>query len=170
MRNSKYPLMALGAYLALIGVLALTTSGPAYTQSGQPVGPNVRVVNTESEPVPVHDVGNQSRVPFQIQLTRAEPTYDVPADKQLVIEHVSGEYNTNAPRSFVSLKTESGDPPTSVEHDFVPTVTGTFNGFSDHVFSTAARLYANPGTEIRAFGGGANSLDVQISGYLVDAP
>lgn len=184
MKNPKYPFIALGAYLALIGTLAVTTARPAYTQGNGRGGPDVRVVNTPAEPVPVtlqgaaqidtstplpvREVDNPNRVPFQIELTREESEFEVPAGKRLVIEHVSGEYNTDAPRSFVSLGTTSGDPPLFVEHHFVPEVTGTFNGFSDHLFSLAARLYANPGTVVRAFGGGATSLSVAISGYLVD--
>lgn len=59
MQDSKllkpsYALSALGAYLALIGTLAMTTARPAYTQGGErPAGPAVRVVNPATEPVPV---------------------------------------------------------------------------------------------------------------------
>src|SRR5439155_17389827 len=60
---------------------------------------NVNVVNTTASPVPVRDVDNPSRQPFQAEVVGgfadgASTTGDitiatVPAGKRLVIEHVS---------------------------------------------------------------------------------
>jgi hypothetical protein len=68
MRNPKYPLLALVAYLALIGVLAISTARPAHTQGGLPPGKDVRVINTAIEPVPV-TLKSPSPVPVTLQGT-----------------------------------------------------------------------------------------------------
>jgi hypothetical protein len=53
MRNANSGQMVNGASLALIGVIVLAAPGIAHAQKGRPAGPDVRVVNTPSEPVPV---------------------------------------------------------------------------------------------------------------------
>jgi hypothetical protein len=54
MQNPRTTILALGAYAALVAAIAATTQRPAYTQgAGKPAGPDVRVVNTQLEPVPV---------------------------------------------------------------------------------------------------------------------
>lgn len=53
MKNAKYTLFAALAYIALIGALAVTSARPVSGQKGGPPGPDVRVVNTTAEPVPV---------------------------------------------------------------------------------------------------------------------
>jgi hypothetical protein len=72
MSNPKYPLLALVAYLALIGVLAISTARPGNTQAGRPAGPDVRVVNTPAEAVPVSVQGTakidtSSPIPVTLQ-------------------------------------------------------------------------------------------------------
>ena len=121
-RSAKYPLMALGAYLALIGVLAIATSGPAYTQSGQPNGPNVSVINTPAEPVPMRDVDNPARQPFHLQMFGDNNSFTVPAGKRLVIEFVSGRIHTNSDRRDAALFTLLGS--SQISNVFVPTLSG----------------------------------------------
>src|SRR5437762_3252684 len=116
MRHPKYPLFAIVAYLALTGVLAISTARPGHTQAGHPPGPDVRVVNTTTEPVPVtlqspnpvpvrlqgsatidttnpipvRDVDRHPQEPVQFSLFMPGPggSYTVPAGKRLVIEYV----------------------------------------------------------------------------------
>jgi hypothetical protein len=72
MRNPKYTLLAGGAYLALIGLFALTSTKTGLTQNGKPQGPDVRVVNTAAEPVPVRLQSTAAPVPVLLQGT-SEP-------------------------------------------------------------------------------------------------
>jgi hypothetical protein len=54
MQKHKVSLFAAAAYLALVGTLVITTPRSGQSQGkGQPQGPDVRVTNTTSEPVPV---------------------------------------------------------------------------------------------------------------------
>jgi len=114
MKTSKGALLALAAYGALIGILAVTASGPGHTQGGNTKGPDVRVVNKPTEPVPVtlqgsaqidtsapipvRDVNVAGRIPIQLTVHRTSPDggntangsmYTVPAGKRLVIDFVS---------------------------------------------------------------------------------
>lgn len=52
MRKSKYGREALCG-VVLAGTIALTSTGQVFAQPGQPAGPNVRVVNSPDQPVPV---------------------------------------------------------------------------------------------------------------------
>ena len=81
--------MAPGATLALIGAVAVSPSGPAYTQSGQPKGPNVRVVNMESEPVPVKDTDSLSKEYAHMLFRDNDSEPVVPAGKRHVFEHIT---------------------------------------------------------------------------------
>jgi len=119
MRNPRFPLLAIVAYLALAGLLAISTARPGSTQAGHPPGPDVRVVNTTAEPVPVtlqspnpvpvtlqgsatidttnpipvRDVDRQPQQPVQFSLFIPGPSsYTVPAGKRLVVEYVSGGF------------------------------------------------------------------------------
>lgn len=56
MINTKRTLFAAAAYAALVGLAVLATPGSGHSEAqgnGQPNGPDVRVVNKPTEPVPV---------------------------------------------------------------------------------------------------------------------
>ncbi len=138
---------------------------------------NVIVVNTPASPVPVRDVDNPARQPFQAQAVGgfadgASSTGDitiatVPAGKRLVIEHVSA-LGTMLP----TQKVINGGSDVIWTDPF-----GIIDGSRDYfVVSEALRVYANPGP-IRCFaerdstaGANPNSVTFTISGYLVDCP
>jgi hypothetical protein len=184
MRNPKYPLLALVAYLALIGVLAISTARPGHTQGGKPPGPDVRVINKTTEPVPVtlqgsaqidtsspipvRDVDQAAKQPVQIRLSVfSSLTYTVPAKKQLVIEFASGFFVPHVGLAETGLIVHFGDPAQAMFVSFAPTPTHYTAGVPDRfVYSQACRIFANPGSEVKVSGG--ESQSVVLSGYLVD--
>ena len=200
MRNPKYPLIALAAYLALVGTLAVTTSRPATGQNGQPHGPDVRVINKTTEPVPVTLQGTAGPVPVSIQGTAQidtsspipvrdvdrqvqQPvqfslfnppgnTYTVPAGKQLVIEYVSGGLGiTSSGGAFAEIFIEVSPGITHI-------IPGTPVSYADgnpgglgFAFSQPCRIYAGPGATVKFHGSqGVLLSTLNVSGYLVDAP
>src|SRR5689334_2920041 len=70
----KSVLLATAAYAVLIAVFAVTISGPGHSQSGKQPGPDVRVVNKPTEPVPVTLQGSA-----QIDTSSPIPVRDVDA-------------------------------------------------------------------------------------------
>ena len=190
MRNLKYPLLALGTYLALIGVLAISTARPGHTQAGHPSGPDVRVINAPSEavpvsvqgtakidtssPIPVRDVDWRPQQPVQFSLF--EPgtrSYTVPAGKRLVIEYVSGGFGINSnggAQAVVFLEVSPG----SARHVFPGTPISYNDGAAGGLgfaFSQSCRTSVGPGATISMSGGQGVFLgSVNVSGYLVDVP
>src|SRR5439155_10253743 len=87
------------AFFALSSATQAAPSPPSPTNVNVVNTPNVNVVNTTASPVPVRDVDNPARQPFQAQVvggfadgaatTGDIPITTVPAGKLLVIEHVS---------------------------------------------------------------------------------
>ena len=195
MRNPKYPLLALGAYLALIGVLAISTSRSGQTQGGLPPGKDVRVINKDTEPVPVtirspnpvpvtlqgsahidtstplpvQDVDNLSKQPIQFNLFVGNLTYTVPANKQLVIEFISGFLVPKNGSAVTGLSVSFGSPAVPATHFFTPAPTHFDDGVPDsYVYSQACRILANAGSEVKIVGGQAQAA--AITGYLIDVP
>jgi len=171
MRNPKYTFIAIGAYLALIGVLAVTTSGPAHTQGGQNSGPAVRVISMPAEPVSVTQF---PQGPIQFTLSRGLKDYTVPAGKRLVIEHVSGGISsTDDVIISATIRTTVGEPITD-SHSFPLTLASSDGSIRLYSFGGPARLYADPGTSvsvgIRHFGSDTPNVNAVVSGNLVDAP
>jgi hypothetical protein len=73
MRNPKFTFLAFGAYVALIAAFAVTSARPAQTQSnGLPPGKDVRVINKETEPVPV-SLQTPNPVPVSLQSPNPVP-------------------------------------------------------------------------------------------------
>jgi hypothetical protein len=194
MRNPKYPLLAIGAYLALVGVLAISSPGTATGQKGGPPGPDVRVVNKTTEPVPVtlqgsaqidtsspipvRDVDRVAQQPIQFEIAHnngVDFKYTVPAGKRLVIEHVSGGANVQSGvMSSVSVETQmNGD--NAIRHRFVLSFIGQTGSAMFYGVTQPAHLYADPGTEVVVIPNHPPSatgpfVNLAISGYLVDAP
>lgn len=189
MRSSKYPFMVIAGYLALIGVLAATTPQTAHTQSS-PTGPNVRVINTPAEPVPVmllgpasidtsaplpfRDVDNPARHAVQTRITGSGTSYTVPDGKRLVIEFVSGEMFSIA-GVITAAVVETHLDGNEVFHRFPPTRSIETPGSpSIATFGQMSRIYADGGTEVSVSAASVPQDTVgvaaSISGYLVDMP
>src|SRR5437899_11619632 len=85
--------------LGCFALLPIAQAAPSPTNVNVVNTPNVNVVNTTASPVPVRDVDNPARQPFQAEAmggfadgastTGDIPIGAVPAGKRLVIEHVS---------------------------------------------------------------------------------
>jgi hypothetical protein len=188
MRDPRFPLLALGAYLALVGVMAVSTVRPAYTQNSKPKGPEVLVVNPPSSPVPVSIQGvaqidsssplsvkiveTEVRQPFQAALTETTPLV-VPAGKRFVIEHVTGLVRTNG-GDAVCMMLNVQNQGTVVRHNFPLTLGSDIGHQRMYSSSSPARLYADPGSQIEVeiflVGLIGTSSNCSVSGYLVDAP
>jgi hypothetical protein len=195
----------------LSGVIAfLVLSAPAYAQgppANVPPPQNVKVVNTESEPVPVtgtvsvsnlggtplpvRDVDNPARQPFQASIiepplgTPNPVFFTVPAGKRLVIEYVSAEAlaldpDCVTPPRFALTTTAGGTP---LAHFFYPENSGTisFSGNTAKVYglSRQTRIYADPLTQVKLnvrtdalplCSYNSAGRDLHISGYLVNVP
>ncbi len=151
---------------------------------------NVIVVNTPASPVPVRDVDNPARQPFQAQAVGgfadgASSTGDitiatVPAGKRLVIEHVSALGTMLPTQKVINGGSDViwTDPFGIIILQYHWDSQGSnADGSRDYfVVSEALRVYANPGP-IRCFaerdstaGANPNSVTFTISGYLVDCP
>jgi hypothetical protein len=167
MRNPRFPLFAIVAYLALVGVLALSSSRTVNAQDGLPPGKDVRVVNKDTEPVPVslqspnpipvRDVDAVVLGPYQelqttpsmtgVESIRTAQFDTVPAGKRLVIELVTARAHVSEnQRPIVSLTTVQGG--NSVEHTIAMTQESVVEGeeFVELLGTHAVRLYADPGS------------------------
>ena len=90
--------------------------------------PNVNVVNPTTQPVPVRDVDNPARQPFQVQVvgdfadgastTGDIPITTVPAGKLLVIEYVSLFGSMLTGQQLVRARLQTGNPPVYSELRF----------------------------------------------------
>lgn len=199
MKKLRFSLCAVGAYLVLVVATILLNSPPVAGQGkgqGQPNGPNVRVINSSAEPVPVvgevtvaslpaveldtttplqvFDVDNPAFQPFQIHfpLGTDSPQLTVPAGKRLVIEHVTGNAFSSGDVFWMAVLTTAGGEFAS--HLFPMTKVGVApSGNNVYVASAQTRIYADPGTNVSiqpdAIGPPSQRFS-SISGYLVDVP
>ena len=206
----KQSLIAFAGLSLLAGIFAAVTplTGQSQTDTVGPARP-VLVVNSQSEPVPVtgtvsvsnlggaplpvRDVDNPARQPFQaniidIPIGLPNPVFfTVPAGKRLVIEYVSADIeadNTqcpNAPR--YELTTTAGG--VTLDHFFYTKDAGTLGtSVNDDTkafgLSQQTRIYADPNTQVRldirtgtfpTCGFHLNEgSGIRVSGYLVDVP
>ena len=165
--------------LALVAVL--TAIVPTTYASG--FAAPVQVANTDTSPVPVRDVANTTRKPFQISLFANDTAtgFMVPANKQLVIEQISGfAYITSVEpyREFVQVNTQisaadSYDGQISYgNHTFALTKpNATVYVLSNQI----TKIHASAGTRVYvAFPSSTNEFDrtstvsVTVSGYVED--
>ena len=135
--------MARQKTLALAALaLGAATAGCASTSSDVIVG------NTAQNPALVREVTVPGKEAFQNTVTVTNTIdvtlYNVPADKRLVIEFVSGFCTTtqNVPVHTVRL---SG----SVDHFLTPTVFPTAGGTSLAVITQLTRIYVAPLTAVK---------------------
>jgi hypothetical protein len=148
---------------------------------------NVIVVNTTASPMPLRDVDNPARQPFQAEAVGgfadgASTTGDitlttVPVGKRLVIEHVSVLGKMLAPQRLVLGGIGSGQPGGKVHWLEIKVQGSNADGTLDYfVASQLVRFYQDPGP-VRCLAerdstAGANpaSVTFTISGYFVDCP
>jgi hypothetical protein len=192
MKMTRWKYVAMTSGLLLAASVLLGSAGAGQGGSASPKGgPDVRVVNTQSEPVPVtlqgttqidtstpipvKDVDRQVRQPVQFSLyIPGNDSYTVPAGKQLVIEFVSGGFGTKSSEiSSIGEAILSVSPgPLEVNHAFAGTVTAYENGAPfpyRFVYGQMCRIYASAGSNV-SLRGGFLLGSMSISGYLVDAP
>lgn len=197
MFSFKKSLTALVGLLVFIGIVVAlvprVSRGQGNSQNAPPPF-NVKVINSPSEPVPVtgtvsvsnlgnsplpvRDVDNPARQPFQARLcvlgtpaacagTGFPTSVTVPAGKRLVIEQIAGQCFPGTTTLAVGLTVTVNS--TTVTHLFgitFPVGTG-ITGYTNHT----TRLYADGGTSVV---GAHNSLpptanvscDIAFSGYL----
>ena len=175
-----FAVFALALILGLSGSSAWAAAAPAS-------GPGVTVNNTDSNPVPVRDVENPARQPFQQELFLSTPDgllgateqFTVPSGKRLVIEFVSfsmtwpgGQVTT---RAFINVCNASGNSCPASSYLPASFQATEFGGSEFFVASSPTRLYADPGTVVSAavrrnVTAGEGLATVAISGYLVDVP
>jgi len=191
------------ALVVPILAIALGISSPVSAQGntpknppGQPNGPDVTVVNTAANPVPVtgavtvngtssvtlsnntettplfvQSVGQPVQTPFQARLTFGNPL-TVASDQRLTIEFVTANCsldNTLLTSTEFDLHTTVGG--NEMGHHFSPKFSRNFtSGGINRTFFTSTdmtRIYADPGTTV-AFGQIQNFFcEVTLSGYSV---
>ena len=197
------PLLAPFVLAVPIVAIALGISSPVSAQGNspqnppaQPNGPQVTVVNTPANPVPVsgvvtvtgtpsvtlsnntettpifvHSVGQPAQTPFQARLFNTPLT--VASDKQLTIEFVTANCsldNTLVTSTEFDLFTKVGG--VEIGHHFSPKFSRNFNsgtGINRTFFTSTdqTRIYADPGTTV-SFGTIQGFFcDVTLSGYSV---
>ena len=196
MYSFKKSLLALIAVLLFVGAVAAMMPSVIRGQGNSPNAPppfDVKVINSASEPVPVtgtvavsnlgssplpvRDVDNPAREPFQARLcmvsgaatctgTLAFPTsVSVPVGKRLVIEQIAGECFPSATTLALGLTVTVNS--TTVTHLFgieYPVGSGT-TGYTNHT----TRLYADGGTSVVPANNslpGPVACDIAFSGYL----
>lgn len=131
---------------------------------------DVTVINSAQNPALVRDVDRPGREAFHNTVTVTNTIdvtlFNVPADKRLLIEFVSGFCTTTqtVPVHTVRL---SG----SVDHFLTPTVFPTGPGTSFAVITQLARIYAAPlaGVKVTVFPAAANATttcSISVSGNL----
>ena len=173
---------SLSTLAAVIGVAiaTLTTSSlvAANTSNVNVVNtPNVNIANT---PI-VQDRDNPARQPFTYfadkfwigNVPNVSFNFTVPGGKRLVIEQVSViAHLTASTTQKLSARVVILVSPFPF-YRFV----GTDAGQTDFVASSQMRCYADAGTSVRILvtrsdtnGGGADSAEVSLSGYLIDMP
>jgi len=169
--------------MKLFSTLVLALSALVSTSHAGSFAAPVQVANTDTSPVPIRDVTNTARKPFQISLFANDTAvgFMVPAKKRLVIEQISGfAYLSSVEpyREFVEIDTQIS-------------ATDSYDGqtsYGNHIFaltkpnSTAyvlsnqiVKIYASAGTRVFvAFPSPTNEFDhtasvrVTLSGYLED--
>ncbi|SRR6266545_3159118 len=185
----------LGAFAVYPMVQAGGQSRPSPTPTTQDVNvvntPNVNVANTTASPVPVRDVDNPARQPFQAEVVGgfadgASTTGDitittVPAGKLLVIEHVS-VFGAMLPLQRLVSGTLLHEVGLNLAHDHltIDPQGSNADGSRDYFVANyvSVQLYAYPLTNVTGIAErygqdltvNLGSVTYTISGYLVDCP
>jgi hypothetical protein len=132
---------------------------------------DVRVINTESQPVSVRDVDNPARQPIHFN-----ESYTVPTGKRLVIEYISVGIGSQTQCDVIAVALSSES---IVLHLYHPAFVGVFFGPTSrpyrYLLSQETRAYVGPNRTVNieftgysGCGTGPDFSHVGISGYLVD--
>jgi hypothetical protein len=165
--------------------LVETTSVSGTVSAAQSGSWTMTVGNLSDAPIPVRDVNNPANQPLQataaLSLEGTNGQYatltTVPVGKRLVIENVSASALIPTGQKLVVAAIQVQLNQSFQSHYLVPTFTGTAaNGvFDQFSIGQATRLYADPGTTVRAYVERNSFTDpgfaqMTISGYFVDVP
>ena len=202
MYKFKKSLIALIGLISLVALATVATPHLGYGSSAGPAAPsqtqNVNVVNTptvnaqqsgswnvkidDTDPLPVRDVDNPVRQPFEASIGVNIPDQNfgafrevatVPAGTTLVLEHISIEsrmQNQKLASAFVQSESQVGFGP---EHHLIITDQGMdFLGREVSIVSQDIRLYFRAGAKVivtveRNSTVGLSGFSVARSGYLV---
>jgi hypothetical protein len=152
--------------LTLVAAVALAGASAACASTGG----DVTVVNSAQNPLPVRDVDRPGREPFHNTVTVTNTIdatlLNVPADRQLVMEFVSGFCTTTQTVSVHTVRLSG-----SVDHFLTPTVFPTGPGTTFAVITQLARIYAAPlaAVKVTVFptaATGTTTCSISVSGYL----
>lgn len=169
--------VGLGTVVAL-GVLALAAPGLA-----QGNAKDVVVVNDASQAVPVRVVDRQVSTPWQHafrldwadSVDFASSSYQVPADKRLVIEY--GSFFVYLPSSgqtvFVRIRTTIGG--STLLHTVAVQSRGDYGVLKQFEAAHLVKIYADPGSTVTVSAGRLPAVEtaggfMTLSGLLVDVP
>lgn len=179
----NYAVIAVGI-LTLAVAIAVINASHARAQ-----GPQIVVKPGKNPPQPVQVVNptlavfdiDNARQPLHVSqtlvLTSCNTTEvliaTVPNDKRFVIEYISASGNLGGNNFFRKADVFTVVNGQGQRHYLVMNRLGNDNFSTFFAFSQQARLYADPGTLVRANAtqgacSGGGILDVTISGYLVD--
>ena len=174
MRNGNTVFTGIGASLALVVTLTLTTAGTGHAQTPRTQGPEVLVVNSAQQPVPV-TVQKAAKQPVMSSVSFST-SYTVPAGKWLVIEHVSVQAFTKGDGFFAEIGIRTAlEGVSHYSHLWPATVTYDIAGDKGYAIGAPAKLYAGPGTTVETQYGVVGSptssgVFATFSGYLTDEP
>jgi hypothetical protein len=178
MCNVKNYVVGAGIFLGL--TLVYTGMGRAVADAAK----EALIVNTPAQAVPVHDINNPPRQPFQKEIivnliqgsdTGEEFVFTVPAGKRLVVEHASATAFVpvgQKVRMFLVSRLNSQ----LTSEALVATPQGIIdNGRDVFVASHPVRLYAGSGDFVRAVAIRSDSavngfVFFSVAGYLIDEP
>ena len=122
---------------------------------------------------PVRDITNPALQPVQFFLSERFP-YSVPMGKRLVIEHASADIFEPTGSFMSSLAINTNLAGQAGLHFLPKTFMASYATGEEWAVAQPLRLYADPGTQVRAalIGTNVNQISVflEISGYLVDIP
>ena len=168
--------------VAILG-FGLSLAMPGVRTNASPADKDVRVINSQSEAVPVREVTSSARQPFHMNVSIEMPQdtagenalLPVPSGKRLVIEFATARGSAPAGQVLAfSIRSIVGG--TSARHHLAVAQQSFGIGSSQFVASQTTRIYTDPGVDVflrvdRSFGAtGLSRSEISVSGYLEDAP
>ena len=187
----KQSLITAAGLSLVISLLALVTPTRTQGQGGNQQPLSVSVVNTDSRPVPVREVGDPARQAVQVQsacvIASFQPFlgctpadhYTVPAGKRLVIEYASLKaFLPPGQAAVMGIETILNNEPVKHSLPQTPAVVTTNPLLGDgslNVVTTGQqmRIYGDGSVTVKAErtgDTGSATFIFTISGYLVDVP
>ena len=189
-----------GNYLFKVVCCLILLLLPAFINVGQAVGapaatnvnvvntpnvnvgtPDVNIINLPQSPVPVREVNNPAIQPYQVAGTHlfSPPEsgavitlYTVPLCKRFIIEYATaqGQLPMGAKLQGFITTTVGG---VTAQHQLVMIDQGVMSGSQLFAAAQPMRVYADPGTDIKADVGrdpdtGGGGVGITISGYFIE--